>query len=102
MAKKIYVGNLPWNKQDGTPFRNAELNDLFAQYGEVELAEVAMDNNRSKGFGFVTMVDEAASDAAIAALNGTELEGRMLKVEYAQPKRTDGFRDNRDNRGGRY
>ena len=81
MAKKLFVGNLSWDTED------QQLNDAFAQYGEIEEAVVIKDrqSGRSKGFGFVTFVDEAAGEAAIEAMNGTELDGRPLTVNEARP-----------------
>jgi RNA recognition motif-containing protein len=85
----IYVGNLPYEVSEG------ELQQLFEQHGQVESARVVMDRDtgRSKGFGFVTMNNKAEADAAIAALNGTEVNGRALRVNESQPRP-------RDNRGG--
>ena len=78
---KVYVGNLPWSVGD------AELSELFAEFGTVESASVVTDreSGRSRGFGFVEM---AASDAqqAIARLNGHSLESRQLRVNEAQSK----------------
>lgn len=87
MGKKLYVGNLSYSVGD------AELEALFAPFGTVETAEVIMDRSsgRSKGFGFVEMSSEQEAQAAIAALNGKESEGRALKVSEAKP---------RENRGG--
>ena len=86
MAKKIYVGNLSFQTSE------AGLHDYFAQHGDVESAVIVMDREtgRSRGFGFVEM-DEAGAAAAIEALDGTELDGRNLKVNEAKP---------RENRGG--
>jgi RNA recognition motif-containing protein len=90
MAKRIYVGNL------GYDTRNADLEQLFSQFGTVRSAEVVMerDSNRSKGFGFVEMSTDDESDAAIATLNGKELGGRALTVNEAKP------RVERSDRGG--
>lgn len=84
MPKKIYVGNLSYSTDD------QELETLFSQHGTVTSARVIIDryDNRSKGFGFVEMEDEAAADAAINALNGFEHMGRELKVSVAR-ERTD-------------
>lgn len=97
--KKIFVGGLPFRYED------KDLADLFAQYGEVKSATIIRDrmmNNRSKGFGFVEM-DDAPADAAISALNGSDLDGRSLTVNEARPmterppRREGGFsRDRRD------
>lgn len=81
MAKNIYVGNLPWSTTD------EDLNDMFAQYGNVISARVVEDRmtGRSRGFGFVEMEDEGATQA-INAMNGSEIQGRALKVNEAQPR----------------
>jgi len=72
----IYVGNLSWS------LTNDDLAEMFAPYGEVISARIVTDkfnNNRSKGFGFVEMSDEAAN-AAITALNEMEVGGRKIVV----------------------
>ncbi|SKA71096.1 RNA recognition motif domain-containing protein [Desulfobaculum bizertense] len=81
MSKNIYVGNLAWGATD------EDLNDLFADYGEVESARVIMDREtgRSRGFGFVEM-EEQGADQAIEALNGSSFMGRTLRVNEAQPR----------------
>lgn len=78
----IYVGNLSWTMTD------EDLNNLFSQYGAVTSAKVLKDkvSGRSKGFGFVEMDDADSANAAIAALNDFEVQGRKLKVNESQPK----------------
>ena len=78
----IYVGNISWNLKD------QDLANLFASYGEVTSAKIVTDKftNRSKGFGFVEMADDAAAQAAIAALNGSEVDGRNIVVNESRPK----------------
>jgi RNA recognition motif-containing protein len=78
----IYVGNLSWNLKD------QDLSNLFASYGEVTSAKIVTDKftQRSKGFGFVEMADDAAAQAAIAALNGSEVDGRNIVVNESRPK----------------
>lgn len=78
----IYVGNLNFRTNDDS-LRNA-----FERFGEVSSARVIMDRetNRSRGFGFVEMPNNAEGQAAIDALNGADLEGRALKVNEARPK----------------
>lgn len=80
--KKLYVGNLPYSVNDSA------LADIFAPYGEVASAVVITDkfSGRSKGFGFVEL-DDAGADKALAELDGSEIEGRNLKVSEARPKR---------------
>lgn len=82
MAKKLFVGNLPYTTT------NDELGEFFAQFGEVLSAAVIMDRatGRSKGFGFVEMTNDAEADAAIAAGDGAEFENRKLTVSEARPK----------------
>ena len=80
MAKKLYVGNLPYTTT------NDSLRDAFAQAGTVVSANVLMDKmtGRSRGFGFVELED-ADADKAIDALNGKELDGRKIVVNEARP-----------------
>src|SRR5438270_13761502 len=82
MGKKLYVGNLPYNVSDSA------LQQLFEPHGTVQSAQVIMDRDtgRSKGFGFVEMGSDQEAQAAIAALNGKEIEGRALTVNEARPK----------------
>nr|MBP7558223.1 RNA-binding protein [Chitinophagaceae bacterium] len=78
----IYVGNLSWNLKD------QDLMNLFASHGEVSSAKIVQDKftNRSKGFGFVEMPNDDQAQAAIAALNGTEVDGRNIVVNESRPK----------------
>lgn len=78
----IYVGNLSWNLKD------QDLANLFAPYGEVASAKIVMDKftQRSKGFGFVEMASDEQAQAAIAQLNGSEVDGRNLVVNESRPK----------------
>ena len=78
----IYVGNLSWG------LKEQDLADLFAPYGEVASAKIVMDKftNRSKGFGFVDMPNDEQAQAAIAQLNGSEVDGRNLVVNESRPK----------------
>ncbi len=82
MSFKIYVGGLPY------PTTETELTDLFVQHGNVDSAKIITDKytGRSRGFGFVEMPSEEEGKAAIAALNGTQLEGRTLTVNQARPQ----------------
>ena len=79
----IYVSNLSFSVKD------EELKQLFSTYGEVSSAKVIVDKftNRSKGFGFVEMPDDAAGEKAIQELNGFEVDGRALNVNPAKPKK---------------
>src|SRR5437867_7695648 len=82
MGNKLYVGNLSYNVD------NSALEQLFAQHGQVVSAQVISDRDtgRSKGFGFVEMSNDAEAQAAIAALNGQQNEGRALTVNEARPR----------------
>lgn len=86
MGKKLYVGNLTYGVTDST------LEQMFAAHGTVQSAQVIMDRDtgRSKGFGFVEMGSDAEAQAAIAALNGKEVDGRSLTVNEARPKTEGG------------
>ena len=82
MGNKLYVGNLPYSVRDG------DLEQAFGQFGAVTSAKVMMerDTGRSKGFGFVEMGSDQAANAAIAGMNGQELDGRQLRVNEANDK----------------
>ncbi len=84
----IYIGNLPYSISED------ELRDLFAAHGEVSSANIIMDRDsgRSKGFGFIEMPDKAQGEAAINAINQTDVQGRSVRVNEARPRN--------DNRGG--
>jgi RNA recognition motif-containing protein len=80
--KNLYVGNLPHSTTED------ELRNLFQAHGAVERVSMATDREtgRSRGFAFVEMTDAGEAEKAIAALNGTELGGRALKINEAKPK----------------
>src|SRR5262245_16865594 len=82
MAKKLYVGNLAYGVTD------SELLKLFEPHGAVESVQLIVDRmtGRSKGFAFVEMGTPEAAQAAIAALNGQDFNGRPLTVNEARPK----------------
>jgi len=82
----IYVGNLSFEVTDD------DLRQLFTAYGEVESASVVKDrfSGESRGFGFVEMPAKKDADAAIAALNGTDVKGRTITVNEAKPKAPKG------------
>ena len=82
MSGKIYVGNLPWSTT------SADLEQMFAPHGPVRSAEVISDREtgRSRGFGFVEMETNEGLQAAIAALNGHEMNGRPLTVNEARER----------------
>jgi cold-inducible RNA-binding protein len=79
---KLYCGNLSYN------FSKADLEELFAPFGDVRSADVIMDRDtgRSKGFGFVEMADSGDAQKAIQALNDSMVDGRPLKVNEAKPR----------------
>jgi cold-inducible RNA-binding protein len=81
MGSKIYVGGLPYAATE------QQLSDLFAQHGAVESARVITDKftGQSRGFGFVEMTASEDAQKAIAALNGTQMDGRTLTVNEAKP-----------------
>ena len=88
----IYVSNLSFNTMD------AELNDLFAEYGEVVSAKVIMDREtgRSRGFGFVEMSSTEAGNTAIKELDNKQVEGRNMSVSIAKEKTERSGGDNRN------
>ena len=97
MGNKLYVGNLSYEVQD------RDLQQLFAEYGTVSSAKVVTDRDtgRSKGFGFVEMSTDAEAEAAISALNGSEIQGRALTVNEARPKEAGGSGERRSGGGSR-
>lgn len=82
MATKLFVGRLSFDTTDES------LRAGFAQYGTVASAQVIIDRstNQSKGFGFVEMENDAEAQAAIAALNDKEFDGRTIVVNVARPR----------------
>ncbi len=96
MSVKIYVGGLPYATSE------TELNDLFAKHGTVESVRVITDKftGQSRGFGFVEMSTGDEANAAISAMNGTELGGRTLTVNEARPQEARSGGGNYGGRGG--
>jgi RNA recognition motif-containing protein len=88
----IYVGNLPYSVTD------TDLRETFSRFGEVSQVNLIADKftGESKGFGFVEMDNNSEADAAIKGLNGTDMNGRNIKVNQAKPKA------DRPSRGPRY
>jgi RNA recognition motif-containing protein len=86
MGTKLYVGNLAYTVTDSV------LEQMFAAHGTVQSAQVIMDGDtgRSKGFGFVGMGSDQEAQAAIAATNGNEVDGRTLTVNEAMPREDRG------------
>jgi len=97
MAKKLFVGGLSWGTTD------EGLRQAFAKFGETSEVKVVTDRatGRSRGFGFVTFVEDDAATKAVAEMNGAELDGRSLKVEIAQEKDARGGGGRRGGGGGR-
>jgi RNA recognition motif-containing protein len=91
----LYVGNLSYDTTD------SDLQQLFAEHGTVQSAQVVMDRDsgRSRGFGFVEMSNDEEAQAAIGALNGKEVNGRALTVNEARPREDRGGRSGGGGRG---
>ena len=94
MSMKLYVGNLPFSTT------SEDLQQIFAQAGNVESASVIEDREtgRSRGFGFVEMASNEEGQAAIQQLNGKEVNGRSITVNEARPREDRG--GGGGNRGG--
>lgn len=92
----IYVGNLSYNTNE------SDLRAAFEEHGEVTSAAVISDRDsgQSKGFGFVEMSNDQEAKAAIAAMDGAELQGRQLKVNEARPRADRGGGGGGGGRGG--
>ena len=90
MAKRIYVGNLPYTSTE------TEIRELFEQHGSVHTVDIIVDRytGRARGFGFVEM-DDAEAAGAIEKLNGADLGGRALKINEARERGSQG--DNQPN-----
>jgi cold-inducible RNA-binding protein len=82
MGKKLFVGGLAWETKD------ASLSKAFEEYGTVEEAKVITerDSGRSRGFGFVTFDTEESAIAAQKAMDGQEMDGRQLRVDFANDR----------------
>ncbi|MCU0367518.1 MAG: RNA-binding protein [Cyclobacteriaceae bacterium] len=92
----IYVANIPWKASE------EQLKDLFAQFGEVSSAKIIMDKvtQRSRGFGFIEMADDASGRQAINDLNGADFLGKNLVVNEARPREEGSGGGRGGNRGG--
>jgi RNA recognition motif-containing protein len=86
MSTKLYVGNISFNTSA------SDLEQMFGESGTVQSANIIEDREtgRSRGFGFVEMSSSEEANAAIAALNGKEIDGRELKVNEAKPQEKRG------------
>ena len=82
MSKKLFVGGLAWATADDG------LRDAFERFGEIIEAKVITDRDtgRSRGFGFVTFSEDEAADKAVSEMDGTDLDGRSIKVNEAQER----------------
>jgi RNA recognition motif-containing protein len=98
LSKKLYVGNLPFSTTDD------ELRAVFERHGSVASVKVITDREtgRPRGFAFVEMQDASAAQAAMRALDGSELGGRNLRVNEAQDRRDNDRSGGGARRGGRY
>jgi RNA recognition motif-containing protein len=96
MGRKLYVGNLAYGVS------SSDLETMFAAFGTVQSAQVIADRDtgRSKGFGFVEMGSDQEAQAAIAAMNGKEVDGRQLTVNEAKPREDRGGGGGGRGRGG--
>ncbi len=85
MSVRLYIGNLSFYAND------EDLHEIFSNCGDIEEAMVITrkDSNRSRGFGFVSMKDQAGADEAIRQLNGQEVAGRALTVHIARERNHD-------------
>ena len=94
----IFIAGLSYNMSE------AELGELFAEYGEVVSVKIIMDREtgRSKGYGFVDMADNEAGNKAIAALNEVDMDGKILSVSVARPREERPRRSYGSNGGGGY
>ncbi|TGK59487.1 RNA-binding protein [Leptospira wolffii] len=82
MSSKLFVGGLSWSTTDLT------LRQVFETHGAIQEANIVIDREtgRSRGFGFVTFVDQYSAETAISALNGKDLDGRNIVVSVAEDK----------------
>ncbi len=96
MGKKLYVGNLPDSATE------QDLSDKFAAYGTVKSVKLITDHDtgRTRGFGFIEMVSEAEAQAAIDSLNGSDYDGRPMKVNEARPQQSRSGGGGRGGYGG--
>ena len=97
MSKKIFVGSVSWNTSE------EELRRAFEKYGEIIEAKLITDREtgRSRGFAFITFGNDGDADKAIAEMNGTELDGRALRVNEARERSRGADRGDRNGGGDR-
>ena len=96
MPKKLFIGGLSWGTTE------EGLQQAFAQFGEIAEAKVVTDRDtgRSRGFGFVTFANPDDADRALQEMNGTELDGRSIRVDHAEDRGRGGGRGGRGGGGG--
>lgn len=84
---KLYIGNLPYQ------IETAHLKETFEKFGEIVDVVVIKnsESGRSRGFGFVTYAAETSASAALQAMNGEVIEGRPLRIKFAEPRKTESF-----------
>jgi RNA recognition motif-containing protein len=97
MARRLYVGNFPYDTTD------QDLRSLFANSGQVESVNIVTDmaTGRGRGFAFVEMATDEAADTAIRTLNNSDVGGRALTVNEARPKTNSGGGGFRNGGGSR-
>ncbi len=101
MAKKLYVGNLPFSATEES------LKEAFSKFGTVETVAIVTDRDtgQSRGFGFVELSSDQEAAEAVGKMNSAEMDGRTLKVSIAMAKAPGGggggFGGSRGNGGGR-
>jgi RNA recognition motif-containing protein len=98
MSKKLFVGGLAWKTSDDG------LRQAFERFGEITEAKVITDREtgRSRGFGFITFADDESAQSAITEMDGSQLEGRTIKVNEAEQKPARGPRSGGGGYGGGY
>lgn len=82
MSKKLFVGGLSWDTSDDS------LRQAFARFGAIEEASVVVDRDtgRSRGFGFVSFAEAGQAKTAMNEMNGSDLDGRSLRVDFANER----------------
>ncbi len=87
MSKKLFVGGLSWNTTED------DLRESFSKFGEIEDVKILFDRDtgKSRGFGFITFNEDESADNAISEMNGSELDGRTIKVDNAIEKKRNSF-----------
>ncbi len=87
MSKKLFVGGVSWGTTDDG------LREAFERFGEVTEAKIITDREtgRSRGFGFVTYVNDEDADNAVKEMDGASLDGREIKVNEARERERSGF-----------